>query len=245
MIVSVHQPQYIPWLGYFDKIAKSDCFVFLDCVQYKAREFQNRNKIRTKVGWIWLSVPVESTDAGCAQARSGASDCAGNRQKINEVKVDNGSSWQRKHAASLRAWYGGARCFNEHFPFFEEVYSRQWARLVELNVHIIQYMLKALAIDTPLVFESDLHIFGTRTQRIIEICRTLKADTYLSGIGGKEYLEEGLFAENGMRLLYQEFKHPEYEQRFMPFAAYMSAVDLLFNHGKDSREILLGKPAKA
>ncbi|MGE5307635.1 MAG: WbqC family protein [Deltaproteobacteria bacterium] len=224
MILSVHQPQYIPWLGYFDKIARSDAFVFLDCVQYKAREYQNRNRIRRKGGSMWLTVPVVSNG----------------RQPIREVLIDNAGSWQRQHLGSLSTWYGGAPFFKEHYPFFEDALSRKWDRLSELNVHIIRYLLESLSIATPLFFESQLTgVTGMSTRRIVEICKAMKADTYLSGTGGKGYLEEGMFDEAGIGLRYQEFIHPEYEQRFKPFEPFMSAVDLLFNHGPRSRQILI------
>ena len=224
MIVSVHQPQYLPWLGYFHKIAQSDCFVFLDRVQYKPREFQNRNRIRTKDGWIWLTVPV-------------VSDAEKGRQVINEVKVDNSSPWQRKHEASLATWYGSAPFFNEYFPFFKEALAKDWHGLSELNVHIIRHVLDVLSISTPTRFESELNIPGTSTQRIIEICKTLGADTYLSGAGGRDYLDEPLFAQNGIKLVYQDFKHPEYKQRYEPFVPLMSIVDLLFNCGQSSVDL--------
>jgi hypothetical protein len=233
MILAVHQPQYIPWLGYFDKIRKSDAFVFLDKVQYKGREFQNRNKIRTKDGWIWLSVPVVAKGLG--------------RQEIYDVKVDNSFGWQKEHLASLRAWYGRSEFFEKHFPFFEELYGKEWESLSDLSVSIIMYMLKELSISTPLYFESKLDIKSKKTDRIIEICGKLKADTYLSGIGGKEYLEEGRFAEAGLKLAYQEFKHPVYRQQFMKdkddFIPYMSTLDLLFNEGPRSKELLKSLPA--
>lgn len=227
MIVSVHQPQYIPWLGYFDKIARSDGFVFLDCVQYKAREFQNRNKLRRKGGWMWLSVPVVSPEHG--------------RLMINRVLVDNQSDWRRTHAGSLRAWYGGTPFFKDYFPFFEDVYSRDWERLADLNVAIIKYLLNCFSISTPVMFESDLKVDATSTRRIIEICKALKANGYLSGSGGRDYLEERMFPENGIQLLYQEYTHPVYAQRYEPFLPYMSAIDLLFNHGKDAGRILLNQ----
>lgn len=227
MILSVHQPQYIPWLGYFDKIAKSNIFVFLDQVQYKPREFQNRNKIRTKDSWIWLSVPVISKGKG--------------RQVISEAVIDNGPSWQRQHLKSLKVWYGSARFFKDYFTFFEEVYSRDWVKLMDLNVYIINYILSRLSINTPIYFESKLNINNKGTERIIEICQKLKADTYLSGIGGKEYLEEEKFPKAGIKLIYQNFVHPIYHQQFMStekdFLPYMSILDLLFNEGPKSKEI--------
>ena len=226
MIVSVHQPQYIPWLGYFDKIARSDCFVFLDRVQYKPREFQNRNKIRTKNGWIWLTVPVVS----------------GGRQSIYEAIIDNAFPWKRKHLMSLKSAYSSAAFFADYFPFFEDTYARKWEKLSDLNTHIITYLLEKLNLAKPIDLESGLNITDTRTERIIQICKKLKADTYLSGAGGKDYLEEEKFARAGLKLVYQNFIHPAYRQQFTPnndeFIPYLSILDLLFNEGVKSREVL-------
>ena len=231
MIISVHQPQYLPWLGYFDKIDKSDAFVFLDCVQYKHREFQNRNKIRVREGWLWLSAPV---------IYKGHS-----RERIDRILIDNGSDWQRKHWGSLKSAYSAAPFFKEHSAFFEESYSRKWERLSELNIHIIKYILEYLTIDTPLYYESQIGTTREATERIIELCQKLQADTYLSGAGGKEYLEEAKFARAGIKLEYQHFVHPEYRQQFAKqetdFLPYMSIIDLLFNEGQESRNILRGE----
>ena len=240
MILSVHQPQYLPWLGYFDKIDKSDGFVFLDNVQYKHREFQNRNKIRVnlqtpggclKGEGIWLSVPV--VYKGHSRAR------------IGQVLIDNGSDWQRKHWGSLKSAYSAAPFFKEHSAFFEEVYSRRWERLADLNIHIIKYILEYLKIDTPLYYESRIGTTQEATERIIELCKKLNADTYLSGSGAKVYLEEERFAQSGIKLEYQHFVHPQYRQQFVKqegdFLPYMSIVDLLFNEGPESINILRGK----
>jgi len=228
MIISVHQPQYIPWLGYFHKIDKSDCFVFLDTVQYKTREFINRNKIRTRDSWMWLSVPVKTS--------------AGSRRKMSEVLVDNEQDWAQEHQRSLEVWYAGAPFFKDYFPFFASLYAQRWERLIDLNVAIIRYVLEQLTIKTPLYFESELGTSQTSTARIIEICRKLNADTYLSGIGGRQYLREELFNEAGINLIYQEFHHPQYRQKITAaggnFEPYMSVVDLLFNEGPRSIEIL-------
>jgi hypothetical protein len=228
MMISVHQPQYLPWLGYFDKIAKSDCFIFLDKVQYKPREFQNRNKIRTRDGEIWLTVPVI---------------CKGKyKQGICEAAIDNEFPWQRQHSNSLKAWYGSSPFFGKYFPFFEETYSGKWDKLSDLNVHITRYILDELGIKTPIRFESELDVHAEATDRIIDICKKVKADACLSGSGGKAYLEEDKFPENGIKLAYQDFHHPAYRQQFMKgendFLPFMSVVDLLFNEGPRAREIL-------
>jgi hypothetical protein len=228
MIVSVHQPQYIPWLGYFDKIAKSDCFIFLDCVQYKTREFQNRNKIRTDRGWSWLTVPVVS------QGKS--------RQKISEVYINNELPWKRQHLNSWKSWYGRAEFFDAYFPFLEDTYGREWNRLIDINVHIIMYILKQLAIPTKIYFESAFDVQAIKTERIIELCKKIKATTYLSGAGGKAYLEEERFYKEGIALAYQHFNHPVYPQLFQThdsdFIPYLSVWDLLFNVGNRSRTVL-------
>lgn len=230
MILSVHQPQYLPWIGYFHKILKSDIFVFLDCVQYKAREFQNRNRIRTDKGWIWLTVPVITKGK--------------REQKISEVLIDNTYPWQRKHNQSLKVYYGKAEFFEKYYPFFLETYKRNWQRLIDLNVHIIMYLLKELSITTPIYFESEIGTNHTGTERIIQICKKLKADTYLSGTGGKDYLNEARFKEERINLIYQDFKHPIYPQQFMKnsqdFIPNLSIIDLLFNVGPESKNLISG-----
>jgi len=225
MIVAVHQPQYIPWLGYFHKIAACDKFVFLDNVQYKQREFQNRNRIRVDKGWAWLTVPVITSE--------------GSRIKMSEVAIDNTMPWQRKHLGSIKTAYSSSAYFNVHFPFFEDVFLRRWDKLAVLNVHIVRYILAYLSIDTPICFESELDVRTTRTVRIIDICKRLGASAYLSGVGAKTYLDESLFQASDIELKYQEFHHPEYKQCFEPFMPYMSIIDLLFNEGPRAKEILL------
>ncbi len=228
MIVSMHQPQYLPWLGFFDKIAQSDAFVFLDQVQFKPREFQNRNKILTQSSWIWLSVPVISKGKG--------------RQRICDTLIDKESDWKGKHLKSLQTWYGNAEFFKPHLPFFAETYSRQWQKLAELNAHIIRYISKELSINTEIYFESQLGSSKTKTERLIELCKKLRADVYLSGIGGRDYLDEARFAEEGIKLAYQDFVHPVYRQLFAKdekeFIPHMCILDLLFNEGKRSKEVL-------
>jgi hypothetical protein len=202
--------------------------VFLDRVQYKEREFQNRNKIRTDKGSLWLTVPIISSGRG--------------RQLIGEVLIDNESDWRKQHLESLKTYYAHAPFFKEHIGFFEDLYSRKWERLAKLNVLIIKYFLKELKITTPLSFESEIGTTATKTERLIELCRKLKADAYLSGSGGRDYLEEKKFTEAGINLIYQSFEHPVYRQLFMKekgdFLAHLSTVDLLFNEGPNSRKIL-------
>ncbi|OGF51209.1 MAG: hypothetical protein A2044_06805 [Candidatus Firestonebacteria bacterium GWA2_43_8] len=223
MKLSVHQPQYIPWLGYIDKLAKSEAFVFLDNVQYKKREFQNRNKIRTKEGFLWLTVPVVT---------KGKYD-----QLIREVEIDNSENWRKNHFEALRHNYGKAPFYPEHEKFLKDIYSKEWKKLSELNMYIVKYILDYLGIQIPLYLESELAIEGVKTDRLVNICKKLKADIYLSGQGAKDYIEEGKFAAAGIKLEYQEFEHPVYTQVFNGFESHLSVLDLLFNKGRESAKI--------
>jgi len=224
MIISVHQPQYLAWIGYFHKILKSDAFVFLDDVQYKEREYQNRNRIKTKDGSQWLTVPVLKPVQRFI--------------KINEVVIDNGQKWQKRHWKAICSNYSQAPYFKQYSGFFEDLYSRHWDKLVDLNIHMIKGINGLLGIQKNISLSSQLGVQSAKTQRIIDICRALKADTYLSGQGGKDYLEEKLIASAGLKLIYQDFRHPEYAQCYGGFLPYMSMVDMLFNCGKDTLAIL-------
>ncbi|MFY9401824.1 MAG: WbqC family protein [Candidatus Omnitrophota bacterium] len=224
MILSLHQPQYLAWIGYFHKILKSDIFVFLDNVQYKKREYQNRNRIRTKSGVQWLTVPVvHSSDRFI---------------RIKDVLIDNYQDWPAKHWKAIYLNYSRSPYFKEYSDFFHDLYTRQWERLVDLNIYIIKGINAFLNINTDIYLESELGINNKKTSRIIDICRRLEADTYLSGIGGKAYLEEGLFIDVGIKLKYQKFSLSQYPQRYRPFIPNLSILDLLFNCGKESFKIL-------
>ncbi len=231
MIYAAHQPQYLPWLGFFDKLARCDVFVFLDNVQYKHREFQNRNRIRTKDGTMWLTVPVH-TEQG---------------QLVRDVRIDNTRAWPEEHLKSLKAWYGRAPFFGATIKFFESLYAQRWKKLMDLNVAVIRFFCKEFGITTRTLLESELSVTGTATQRIADIGRALEADTYLSGAGGRDYLDEGLLKEAGRRLVYQDYAHPRYPQLFMKadedFVPFLSAVDLLFNMGPRSGAIATGGKA--
>lgn len=226
MIYSVHQPQYLPWLGFFDKVLRSDAFVFLDRVQYKHREFQNRNRIRTKDGWIWLTVPVI-----CSQG-----------ELISEVLIDNSKDWRQSHLKSLRSWYGRADYFAEHFPFFESLFSKEWARLIDLNLEIARYVFDILGVRTKIFFESEIGTTQAKTQRIVEIGKKIDGSVYLSGAGGRDYLDLGLMSAEGIKCEFQSYDHPVYRQQFLSpeneFIANLSIVDLLFNEGPRSRQIM-------
>ncbi len=221
MIAAVHQPQYLPWLGYFDKIRRADVFCFLDNVQYKKNDWQNRNRLKTAQGWQWLTVPVRYRFP----------------QKINEVTINNAVAWKTKHLQSLATNYSRAPYFKKYAPIFEQVYSQDWERLSDLNIVLIERLSAALGLDQgSAVKASDFDLREDPTDRLIDICKSLNADTYLSGQDGGNYMDLERFKQSGIRVVIQDFNHPVYPQIFNDFRSHMSVVDLLFNCGPESIE---------
>lgn len=223
MIVSIHQPQYLPWLGYFDKVERSDVFVFLDNVQFKKNEWQNRNKIKTSDGWQWLSVPV----------------IHGFTQKISEVEINNTVQWGRKHLMALVTHYSKAPFYKDYIDFFEQAYTQEWTFLVDINVHVIKYLVDVLGLsDKKFVLASDLESREGSTERLIDICKQLGGDVYLSGKDGAKYMDLEIFKEEGIQVIFQDYKHPQYDQLYGDFEPFLSIIDLLFNCGPESLSIL-------
>jgi hypothetical protein len=222
MKAAIHQPQYLPWTGYLDKMDRADVFVLLDDVQYKKNEWQNRNRIRNAEGWQWITVPV-LYEFG---------------QKLNDVSINNKDNWREKHLKSIETNYSHAAHFDEYMPFFRKQYSYEWEKLVDINVRFIEFLADALGITTEIVRSSSLGIGTEKTQRLIDICKAVGADEYLSGAGGCDYLEEEKFADAGIGLEYQKYAAKPYEQVYNGFYPDLSAVDLLFCCGKKSINII-------
>ena len=226
MLVTIHQPEFLPWLGFFDKVRQADVCVLLDHVQFRKNYFQNRNRIRTAVdqGWSWLSVPVLTS------GRFG--------QAINEVPINNSTGWRRQHLASLWQNYHTAPFFQRLYDSLEDVYEGEFDLLVELNTRLIFLLASELGVATRFVRSSELQVRGAQSELLLSICRELRASEYLAGISGREYLARELFDEAGIQVRFQEFHHPVYPQVYEPFVPCMSAIDLLFNHGEGSMAVL-------
>lgn len=228
MIVAIHQPHYLPWLRYIDKIARSDVFVLLDDARYtkNSREgWQNRNKIKSAQGWMYLTVP--------ALAPFG--------KPISEVRISKEERWRAKHWAALCINYARAPFFSRYRDLFEALYNREWEMLHELSILTIQLMLSALGIRTPLVRSSDLGVPGNGSERLADICVKLGARAYLSGdyaVGN--HLDTRPFRERGIAVKLQGWQCQEYCQQYMRvgFIPDLSIVDLLFNEGERGLTVL-------
>jgi hypothetical protein len=226
MIVSINQPAYLPWLGYFHRIAVSNAHVVLDHVQFEKNSFTNRNKIRTREGWLWLTVPLKTAGK--------FGDLA-----INQVEIANEKVWALKHWQTMRLNYSKAPYFDPHAAFFEGVYTRPWDKLADLTREMTTYLLDAFGVRTKLYFSSQMKASGKKDELVLNLCRELGATVYLSGALGKNYLREELFSSEKIAVRYDDYSHPTYSQVYPGFEPYMAAIDLLFNAGPASLEIIL------
>ena len=224
MRVTILQPSYLPWLGFFEQMTRSDKFVLLDDVQYTRRDWRNRNKVRVKEGWVWLTVPV--------QQKSRFS------QSLLETRIDNSVSWRRKHLETLRQHYCKAPFFEKYFPRCQQIYEKDWEFLFDLCLETIQFLKEEMGIETPLLRSSEMKLSGEKTERLVSICRELGATHYLSGESGSDYISQEDFSNQGIGLEYQNYEHPVYPQRYPGFVPHLATIDLLFNCGEQSLSIL-------
>jgi len=228
LIVVGHQPNYLPYLGFFDKASRCDRFVLVDNTQFVKRGpfgWIHRNRIRTPQGSAWLTVPVRTSGKY--------------HQRIDEAEIDHDLPWARKHWRTLLAHYRKAPHFARHADWFEAAYAREWRMLVDLNFAMIEHLFEALGLRVPCVRASALGVEGKATGYVLDLCRRTGATVYLSGKHGHDYLDLPAFAAAGIELRFQEYLHPEYGQAHPgPFVPFCSVVDLLFNHGPDSLGIL-------
>ena len=225
MILTAHQPVYLPWLGLFHKISLAETFVYFDQVQYLPKDWMNRNKIRTKDGSIWLTVPV---------LRKGYRDL-----KTSEIEINNSTNWQKKHLRSISLNYKKSPYFENYIPFFEDVYSRKWEFLGDLNEYMLKWFLDELGIKVNFLNAKNFKFQGEKSSLILNMCKKLDASTYIFGTLGKDYANVHEFEKNNVKLIFQDYNHPKYSQLYSEFVSHLSVIDLLFNHGPKSLEIIL------
>jgi len=225
MILTAHQPVYLPWLGLFHKIALADLFCYFDIAQYQTKDFNNRNKIKTHSGEIWLSVPVESKNHF--------------DKSVGEIRIVQ-DGWQRKHFKSISMAYQKAPYFREYIEQIEEVLTKQsFETLSALNLAILRLVMRNLEISTPIVKASDYAFQGVKSDLVLDMCVQLKADFYVFGAQGRDYANVEGFRAAGVEPYFQDYRHPQYRQLHGEFKPYMSVIDLLFNEGPRSRDIVM------
>ena len=218
------QPSYFPWIGYFAQMARADVFVVYDDVQYDKHSWRNRNRIKSSAGPQWLTVPVRTH---------------GRDQPTNRgIHVDNAQNWRRKHLLSIQQNYSKALYFAQYFPVFEQLFAREWDLLIDLNLAAFSAMNEALGLVREIKFSSELGCEGASVERLIALCHTLGATRFYEGSAGRDYIDDSLFRSAGIEIEYQDYPHPTYPQLHGDFVSHLSIIDLLFNCGPKSMEVL-------
>jgi hypothetical protein len=227
MILTAHQPAYLPWLALFHKIALADVFVSYDQAQYQTENWINRNRVRRRESatGILLTVPVRGADHL--------------QKRICDIEIDNEKPWRRKHWNTIRACYGRAPHFARYSGFLEDVYRRDWARIADLDKHMLRWFLEVLGIRVEVVRGSSLQTEGRGSDRVLDLCRIMGADAFLFGRLGRDYAKVADFTALGVRVEFQDYRHPTYDQPSSPFIPHLSVLDLLFNCGASSLDILM------
>lgn len=225
MRIAISQPNYLPWLGYFQLISSVETFVFLDDVQYTSRDWRNRNLIKTNNGLEWISI--------------GVSLPRGRTTLINETQI-NDENWIDRHLKSLRHAYKRSREFENHFPKIEEMLLSKVDEnnLCRLNVNLTQEIAELMSIKTKFLLASEIAKPNDKNARLIDICKELNAKTYVSGPAAKAYIEESEFLAENIDLEFFTYKTREYSQLFGKFEAGVSIVDTILNTGEKAHELL-------
>lgn len=224
IIVAIHQPNYMPWIGYFYKIYKSDIFIILDDVQYVKNSFADRNKIKTPQGDCYLKIPVEAKNTV---------------SKYCNVRLKDELNWREKHLKTIEMNYKKSKYFKEIFDDLCKIYNNKDITILsEFNSLIIEYVVKKLGINTKIIYSKNINVELERTDRLVEIIKKCDGTTYFSGKGGENYQDENQFNQNSIELVYTDFNHPIYEQLWGEFIPCLSILDLLFNYGESALDII-------
>jgi hypothetical protein len=228
MIVTIHQPEHMVWLGFIHKVLKADTFVILDTVQFRKNYFQNRNKIRSKNDFDWLTVPLSK---------------ASSKTLIKDIKISYDHGWEKTYLRKIYENYRKAPFFKNYYNTIEDIVHKKFESLVDLNLEILKNCFMWFNVKTEMVLASSLNLENVigGTEVNLQICKALDASVYLSGPSGKDYLDVNRFQEANIKIVFHEFSHPVYNQMYEPFLPYMSAIDLLFNYGDKAINILYQK----
>ena len=226
MIISINQPAYIPWLGYFNRIARSDLHIVLDHVQFEKNSFVNRNKILQNKRDIWLTIPIKTKNL--------FGDLA-----INKVHVDNISNWQNKHFSSIKHGYSKSIFWQDLSTSLEDIYMMRSDLMIDYINKYLEFLLDYLEITTPIFYSSNFNYKEKKSELVLEICKHYGAKKYLSGPLGRNYLNIEEFLDNGIQVEFHDYKHPIYPQKTDNFNYNLSILDLILNCGKDSKRIII------
>ena len=225
MIVSTCQPYFAPYPGFFAKIMQSDACVLMDSVQFpQGTTWLTRNRFKGHQGTLWMTIPVWKKGLGL--------------QKISEVTICHEGGWRRKHLESLKTVYAHAPFFGDHQGFLETIFSGSHDRLTDVNLAVIEYLVKHLGIKARLVLLSELEIDGKEPELTMVVCKRLGATHFLAQKSAQKYLDAQAFRRDGVELLFFNTVSPVYPQLWGAFIPNLSVFDLLFNCGPRSEAII-------
>lgn len=226
----ITQPTYLPWLGYFEQMARADVFVFLDTVQFLDRSWHSRNRLKGSDGRpFWLTIPV------CAHPQT---------TPLRDIRISSDQSqWRKKHLLSIQMHLGSARYFSELFPRLQAWINTEYEYLVDFNISGIRMFAEWLRLKPRFLRASELHPQGQRTSLLVSLCQEVGAARYYSAAGARVYIDEErhLFESAGIEVAYQTWEHPIYQQRNtrLGFVSHLSALDVVMNIGLDSTRALI------
>lgn len=228
-IVVIHQPDFMPYLGFFDRLLKADVYVVLETAQYvngTSKSWMNRDKIKTEKGEQWITVCVKKAPRETA---------------IKDILLMDDNKWRKNNLGLLYQNYRRCEYFKEIYPCIEELYSQSYVKFWDFSFASIKMLMELFGIDIEIVFSSDIKPQGKNNDMIVDIMKKLNATTYLSGLGAADYYKPEVYEQAGINVIWQDFRHPVYPQQFGEFIPYLSSIDLLFNCGiEKSRKILRG-----
>ena len=226
-VCAICQPYFLPWLGYFEMIDRVDEFIVLDDVQYSKGDWVNRNRILSLVPgkqWQWLTVPVYRK---------------GLEQKIKEIEINYSRDWSRKVVETIRYVYKDTPYFNHYFAMLTEVLNQRPKYLLTFVVSMLQSLLAVLKIETAITLSSSYDAPGRKEEKLIKLCQLAGAKVYLANNGSKPYIQASLFQDEKIGFLFQDYQHPGYQSVLSEQVTHMSVIDLMFNYGEESRDVIL------
>lgn len=228
MVLSGHQPNYLPYPGLIGKIMHSDKFIYVSNVQFEKKSWQNRNRIKGANGEIVLTVPVLTKGKFT--------------QKISEVQINNKEQWKKKHFSAIDLNYRKSDFYKKYIDFFDDLYRREWNSLNELDIYIMNWLIDHLDIKTEIFYDTDYEFEGRNNELLVNMTQKLACDTYLSNRGSENYVDISCFTENQLNHVYIDYIGKKYKQCFKGEIPFLSIFDMLFNIGKDATiEILSDK----
>ncbi|MBN8557599.1 MAG: WbqC family protein [Burkholderiales bacterium] len=228
--VVIHQPDFRPYVGFFDRSLQTDIYLILDHVQFvngTSKAWTHRDRIKTPKGGQWLALSVKKSPRDTP---------------INEVELSSEVDWRSANLRLIDANYSRAPFYREVMPYIEQLYATPAILLADFNIKSIALMMELLDVVRPMVRSSELAPVGSSNELLIDLLRKLGASHYLSGVGARAYMNEQMFLDNGIQVVWQQFNHPVYPQQFGEFEPYLSAIDMLLNCGiEQSRRLLREK----